>query len=74
VYVLASRAKICIHQVMLVSLFEAATDNPMEGKFNLAPPHVNLDSGEEWYVLNIEVLWKYWNLLQDLIRWIGYNS
>lgn len=63
----------CIHQLLLVSLFDAATNNPMQGKFILTPPRVQLDSGEEYYVLHIEVMWIYPNQLQDLIRWIGYN-
>jgi hypothetical protein len=63
-----------ILSVQPVSLLDPVLDDPLEGEVVAAPPPVEVDEEEEYQVSSGEDSRVYWNQLQYLIRWTGYDS
>ena len=57
-----------------VSLLDVVAENPLVGQRVNPPPVVEVDGEEEYEVSNVEDSRVYWNQLQYLIRWTGYDS
>jgi len=73
-YELELPASIRIHRVQPVSLLDPVVEDPLEGQVVLPPPHVEVDGEEEYQVSGVEDSRVYWNQLQYLVRWTGYDS
>jgi hypothetical protein len=73
-YELELPASIRIHCVQPVSLLNPLVEDPLEGQVVLPPPHVEVDGEEEYQVSGVEDSPVYWNHLQYLVRWTGYDS
>ena len=73
-YELELPASIRIHRVQHVSLSDPVVEDPLEGQVVLPPPPVEVDGEEEYQVSSVEDSRVYWNQLQYLIRWRGYDS
>ena len=73
-YELELPAPIRIHRVQPVSLLEPVGNDPLDGQRIKPLPPVEVDGDEEYQVLRDEVSRMYWNQLQYLIRWTGYDS
>ena len=74
-YELEFPASMKIHRVQHVSLLDPAAVNPLPGQYNPPPPPVEVDNGEEAYLVE-EVLNSrlFQRQLQYLIKWAGYND
>ena len=73
-YELELPASIQIHRVQPVSLLDTVVEDPLVGQQVEPPPSVEVDGEEEYQVSGVEHSRVYWNQLQYLIRWTGYDS
>jgi len=67
-------ASIPLHQVQPVLLLDTAINDPSAEQRVSPPPAVEVDSEEEYQVVNVENSWIYQSQLQYTICWTGYNS
>jgi hypothetical protein len=73
-YELELPASIRIHRVQHVSLLDPVVEDPLEQQVVLPPPPVEVDGEQEYQVSSVEDRWVYRSQLQNLIRWMGYDS
>jgi hypothetical protein len=73
-YELELPASIRIHRVQPVSLLNPVVVDPLDGQVVLPPPPVEVDGEEESQVSGVEDSSVFWNQLQYLVRWTGYDS
>jgi hypothetical protein len=50
------------------------SEDPLEGQVVSPPPPIEVDGEEEYQVSGVEDSRIYWNQLQCLVRWMGYDS
>jgi len=73
-YELELPASIRIHRVQPVLLWDMVVEDPLAGQRVEPPPSVEVDGEEEYQVSSVADSRVYWNQLQYLIRWTGYDS
>ena len=63
-----------LHPVFHVSLLELASDDPFPGQTFPPPPPIIIDGEEEWEVEKILDSRYFYNRLQYLVKWKGYDA
>lgn len=63
-----------LHPVFHVSLLEHAASDPLPGQQSPPPPAVIVDGEEEWEVERVLDSRLYYNRLQYLVKWKGYDA
>jgi transposase InsO family protein len=74
VYRLELHDSMQVHPVFHVSLLELAAQNPLPGQRQPAPPPVEIDGEQEWYVDRILDSRTKRRRLQYLVKWTGYDQ